>query len=487
MVPGPEDEFHDPLDAAARLSREWLDGMPTRSIVARADVEQVKDALGRDLADAGVDPVEVVESLSAAVEPGLIAMQSPRFFGWVIGGTAPSALAADWLVSAWDQNAALREVTPGVNGAEELAAEWLCDLLGLPSGTVAGFTTGATTANLVALAAARHAVLERVGWDDAVDGIQGAPRIRVFAGDDHHPSVDVALRWLGLGRPVDVATDDQGRMLPEALEAALAVGAGSAAGEDGRGDDGAGDDGSGDDGSGDDRPSPAIVCLQAGNIHSGASDPFEACVGVAHAAGAWAHVDGAFGLWVAASGRLRHLVAGVELADSWATDAHKTLNVPYDAGIVAVADPAPLVAAMTMHAAYLPAAATGIDAADRVLELSRRARGVPTYAALRTLGRDGVAELVDGLADAATALAEGLRAMEGVEVLNEVVFTQVCAAFDGHDVAELARALDDDGVALAHPSRWRGRDVLRFSVSNRSTDAAATAATLDAVRRVLAG
>ncbi|KQM84668.1 pyridoxal-dependent decarboxylase [Agromyces sp. Leaf222] len=456
-MPAAADEFHEPLEAAARLAGRWLDGVRDRPIAPTAGIDEVKDALGRDLADEGMDAAAVVEALSAAVEPGLIVMQSPRFFGWVIGGTAPAPLAADWLVTAWDQNAALREVTPGVNAAEELAGEWVCDLLGLPEGSVAGFTTGATVANLVALAAARHAVLERVGWDDTVDGIQGAPRIRVLAGDEHHPSVDVALRWLGLGRPIDVATDDEGAILPAALEAALAEGTG-----------------------------PAIVCLQAGNIHSGASDPFEACIGLAHAAGAWVHVDGAFGLWAAASERLRHLVAGVELADSWATDAHKTLNVPYDAGIVAVADPAPLVAAMTMHAAYLPAAATGIDAADRVLELSRRARGVPTYAALRTLGRSGVADLVDGLVDSALALADGLRRMDGVEVLNDVVFTQVCAGFEGRDVAGIARALDDDGVALAHPSRWRGGEVLRFSVSNRGTDAAATEATLDAVRRVLA-
>ncbi|MET4159872.1 pyridoxal-dependent decarboxylase [Agromyces sp. PvR057] len=457
-MPGVADEFHEPLETAARLAGRWLDGIRDRRIAPSVGIDEVKDALGRELADGGMDAALVVEELSAAVEPGLIVMQSPRFFGWVIGGTAPAPLAADWLVTAWDQNAALREVTPGVNAAEELAAEWTCDLLGLPEGTVAGFTTGATTANLVALAAARHAVLERVGWDDAADGIQGAPRIRVLAGDEHHPSVDVALRWLGLGRPIDVPTDRQGAILPDALAAALAGGSG-----------------------------PAIVCLQAGNIHSGASDPFEACIGIAHAAGAWAHVDGAFGLWAAASGRLRHLVAGVEEADSWATDAHKTLNVPYDAGIVAVADPAPLVAAMTMHAAYLPAAETGIDAADRVLELSRRARGVPTYAALRALGRSGVADLVDGLADSATALAEGLGRIDGVEVLNEVVFTQVCVGFEGHDVATIARALDVDGVALAHPSRWRGRDILRFSVSNRATDAAAADATLDAVRRALAG
>ncbi|GAA1945875.1 pyridoxal phosphate-dependent decarboxylase family protein [Agromyces allii] len=470
-MPGLADEFHRPLDAAARLAREWLDAVPERRIAPTVGIDAVKDALGRELADEGLDATAVVEALSAAVEPGLIAMQSPRFFGWVIGGTAPAPLAADWLVTSWDQNAALREVTPGVNAAEELAAEWICDLLGLPGGTVAGFTTGATTANLVALAAARHAVLERVGWDDAVDGIQGAPRIRVFAGDEHHPSVDVALRWLGLGRPIDVASDDQGRILPSALAAALG---------ESRAGGGGGDGADGGDG-------PAIVCLQAGNIHSGASDPFEECVAIAHEAGAWVHVDGAFGLWAAASGRLRHLVAGVDQADSWATDAHKTLNVPYDAGIVAVADPAPLVAAMTMHAAYLPAAETGVDASDRVLELSRRARGVPTYAALRTLGRSGVAALVDGLAASATAIADGLRGLDGVEVLNDVVFTQVCAAFAGRDVAAIARALDDDGIALAHPSTWRGRDVLRFSVSNRGTDAAAVDATIDAVRRVLAG
>ncbi|MGI9823445.1 pyridoxal phosphate-dependent decarboxylase family protein [Agromyces sp. Marseille-Q5079] len=452
-----DDEFRRPLEAAARIADAWLEALPARSIAPRVGIEGVKDALGRELPGGASDPVEVVEALAAAVEPGLMAMQSARFFGWVIGGTAPAALAADWLVSAWDQNAALREVTPGVNAAEELAGEWICELFGLPATTVAGFTTGATTANLVALAAARHAVLEGVGWNDAEAGIQGAPRIRVLAGDEHHPSVDVALRVLGLGRAVDVASDDEGRLVPEALEAVMAGGEG-----------------------------PAIVCLQAGNIHSGASDPFEASIAVARAAGAWVHVDGAFGLWAAASPRLRHLVSGVELADSWATDAHKTLNVPYDAGIVAVADPAHLVAAMTMHAAYLPAAEVGVDQADRVLELSRRARGVPTYAALRTLGRDGVVDLVDGLVESARRLASGLGELPGVDVLNEVCFTQVCAALDGRDVAAVAQALDADGVALAHPSHWHGRDVLRFSVSNRSTDAAAVEAALAALRRVLA-
>ncbi|GAA1512833.1 pyridoxal phosphate-dependent decarboxylase family protein [Agromyces terreus] len=453
---GSDDEYRAPLETAATLSRAWLDGVAARAIVPESDIEAVKDALGRELPGTGADADEVVAALAAAIEPGLMTMQSSRFFGWVIGGTAPAALAADWLVSAWDQNAALREVTPGVNAAEELAGEWVCQLLGLPGGTVAGFTTGATTANLVALAAARHAVLAGVGWDDAVEGIQGAPRIRVLAGEEHHPSVDVALRVLGLGRPVDVAADAEGRMVPEALEAALA-----------------------------DVDGPAIVCLQAGNIHSGASDPFEASIDLARAASAWVHVDGAFGLWAAASPRLRRLVEGVERADSWATDAHKTLNVPYDAGIVAVAEPSHLVAAMTMHAAYLPAAESGVDPADLVLQLSRRARGVPSYAALRALGRDGVVALVDGLADAAAALADGLRAMPGVEVLNEVCFTQVCAAFHGREAAEIARALDADGAALAHPSRWHGRDVLRFSVSNRSTDAAAVETALDAVRRAL--
>ncbi|WP_127793173.1 pyridoxal-dependent decarboxylase [Agromyces sp. LHK192] len=459
-------QYRGPLAVAARAAEDWLDGVAERPIAPSAGIEDVKDALGRALPDAGEDSVAVVESLAAAVVPGLMAMQSPRFHGWVIGGTSPASLAADWLVSAWDQNAVLREPTPGVVAVEELAGEWLCDLLGLPGGTAAGFTTGATTANTVALAAARHDVLARAGWDDVRDGIQGAPRVRVIAGAEHHPSVAVALRVLGLGLPEVIACDEEGRILPGALADALeGHGGGRRTGHDG----------------------PVIVCLQAGNVHSGASDPFAEAIPIARDAGAWVHVDGAFGLWAAASPRLRHLVAGVEAADSWATDAHKTLNVPYDAGIVAVADADPLVSAVSVHADYLPVAGEGIDPSDRVVELSRRARGVPVYAALRELGRAGVAALVDGLAANAVRLADGLRATPGAEVLNEVTYTQVCAAFEGREAVALARLLDADGVAFAHASRWRDREVLRFSMSNRATDASAVDETLEAVRRALAG
>lgn len=451
------DEYRAPLVAAARLAQNWLDSVPDRPIPPRAGIEQIEDALGRDLPAAATEATEVIELLAAAVEPGLIAMQSPRFYGWVIGGTFPAAMAADWLVSAWDQNSPLRAVTPGVAAVEELAGDWLKQLLGLPASTAIGFATAATTANLVALAAARDEVLRRAGWNVARDGIQGGPRVRVLVGEERHASIDVALRYLGLGAPTVIPADDQGRIHLDRLADAL-----------------------------DDEVGPTIVCLQAGDIHSGAFDDFARAIPIAHDQGAWVHVDGAFGLWAAASSRYRQLTEGVADADSWATDAHKTLNVPYDCGVVAVRDAAALAAAMQMHAAYLPSSqSTELDMGDRVLELSRRARGVPTWAALRTLGSDGVAALVDGLADSAAALAAGLDRLDGVHVINDVVFTQVCAAFDTAAVAEVADRLDAEGRVLAHPSHWRGRDVLRFSVSNRATDAAAVADTIDAVRRAL--
>lgn len=453
------DEYRAPLAAAGRIAQAWLDGVPDRPIPPRADIDEVKDALGRDLPVGSTDAAAVIELLAGAVEPGLMAMQSPRFYGWVIGGTYPAALAADWLVSTWDQNSPMRGVTPGVAAAEELAGDWLTEMLGLPASAALGFATAATTANLIALTAARDQVLRGAGGDPARDGIQGGPRVRVLVGEERHASIDVALRYLGLGTPEVVASDDQGRIYVDRLADAVA-----------------------------DEEGPAIVCLQAGDLHSGAFDDFGPAVAVAHDAGAWVHVDGAFGLWAAASTRYRHLTAGVADADSWATDAHKTLNVPYDCGVVAVRDPAALAAAMQMHAAYLPSSqGADLDMGDRVLELSRRARGVPTWAALRALGSDGVARLVDGLADGAASLAEGLAGLDGVSVINDVVFTQVCATFDEASVAVVSQRLDAEGRVLAHPSHWRGRDVLRFSVSNRATDAAAIAETVDAVRRALAG
>ena len=324
---------------------------------------------------------------------------------------------------------------------------WLLQLLGLPAGSAVGFATGATMANFTCLAAARGRVLERVGWDVAIDGLSGAPRVRVLVGEEGHGSVDLALRYLGLGAPERVAADDQGRMDAGALGDALA-------GEDG----------------------PTIVCLQAGNVHSGAFDPFVPAVAAARRAGAWVHVDGAFGLWAAASPSLAALTAGVADADSWATDAHKTLNTPYDCGMAVVADAAAAQHAMGLHASYLLTPST-VDPLETVPEISRRARGVPVWAALASLGSDGVRELVDGLASGARGIAEGIARIPGAEVLNDVVYTQVCVAF-GPDERTLAvfRALLDDGVVMPSASVWHGRAVLRFSVSNWRTGSAEVSA-----------
>jgi glutamate/tyrosine decarboxylase-like PLP-dependent enzyme len=364
-------------------------------------------------------------------------------------------LAADWLVSAWDQNSALRFATPGAVAVEEVAASWILDLLELPDDCEVGFVTGAQMANFTCLAAARQQVLTAAGWDLDALGLTGAPRVTVLASEDRHATVDLALRYLGLGAPTLVAVDAQGRILPDALQRALS-----------------------------DVDGPAIVCLAAGNLHSGAFDPFDECIALAHERGAWVHVDGAFGLWAAAAPSLRHLMAGCADADSWATDAHKTLNTPYDCGIAIVRHAAPLHAAMGTTASYLITAETRSDPFQKVPEFSRRARGIPVWAALRSLGRSGVAELVDGLALRARQLAEGIDAIPGASVVNDVVYTQVCATFgdDAHTREVTARLLAD-GVAWMSGSRWLGQDVLRVSVSNWSTDDADVELSLDALRR----
>lgn len=452
----PTDDYRDLLDAARHRAVEWLDQVPERPIPPASDADEVKDALGRDLPATTQDPREVLERLADAVEPGLLASQSPRFYGWVIGGTYPVALAADWLTSTWDQNGGMRYASPSTTAVEDLAGQWLLDLLGLPAASAVGFVTGATTANLVGLAAGREHVLRAVGWDVNTAGLTGAPRVRLVAGTERHGSVDLAARYLGLGAARLVPSDDQGRIVVDALADALADGDG-----------------------------PVIVCLQAGNVHSGAFDDVGAAVAVAHEAGAWVHVDGAFGLWAAASPRYAHLTHGYETADSWATDAHKTLNVPYDSGIAVVADPVAARTALGIRASYL-VAAESTDPHETVPEMSRRSRGVPVWATLAWLGRQGVAELVDRLGDGAAALAAGLATIDGVEVVNEVVWTQVCVALaDDATTQAVAQSLRDEGVAYAYTSRWRDRDVIRFSVSNWGTDAGEVAATVDAVRRAV--
>jgi glutamate/tyrosine decarboxylase-like PLP-dependent enzyme len=446
------------LSTAAAAAERWLTAVDTRSVPSSGTAEDAMARLGTALPASPTDPAAVVERLAAAVEPGLMAIGSGRFYGWVMGGTLPAALGADWLVSAWDQNAGMRDSTPGVVAAEEIAAAWLLDLLGLPSGAAVGFTTGATMANLTGLAAARHRVLAAAGRDDRVDALAGGPRIRVLAGASRHGSIDLALRMLGLGAAELVPADEQGRLDPDELRRRLEKG-----------------------------PSgPTIVCLQAGDVHSGAMDPFADAIDAAQAAGAWVHVDGAFGLWAAAAPRFADLMRGLDGADSWATDAHKTLNVPYDCGIAVVADESALRAAMGVQAAYLLAAGTA-DPYDHVPELSRRARGVPVWAALASLGRSGVVDLVDGLHLGARAIADGMLRIPGAEVLNDVVFTQVCVAFESDErtravFAELLR----EGVIMPSASVWRGRAVIRFSVSSWRTDADEVAATVAAVERAAA-
>ena len=434
---------------------EWLASVPTRSVRPSSDADQVAKTILPRLPDGATDAAEVVDELAALAEPGLMAIQSGRFFGWVMGGTLPAAMAADWLVSAWDQNTGLRFATPAAAAIEESAAAWLLDLLHLPATADVGFTTGATTANFVGLAAGRQYLMDEAGWDLEALGLSGAPRITTFAGRERHAAVDLALRYLGLGACVPVDADDEGRIFPDALADAM-----------------------------DQQPGPSLVCLQAGNLHSGAFDPMEEAIAVAHDRGAWVHVDGAFGLWAAVSPKLRGRLAGVEDADSWATDAHKTLNVPYDCGLAIVARPEALRRAFSVHTSYLIATDAGPgDPFEKVPEMSRRARGIPVWAALRQLGRDGVISMVERLAANARALAEGLSSIPGVEVLNDVVFTQVSVSFGSDDrTHRITQRLMAEGAVWMSGSSWRGREILRISVSNWTTDAGDVAASIAAVR-----
>jgi len=454
--------YDEVLDRAKAHALDWLTSLPTRPVGPRVNADDLRAGFAAPLPEQPTDPAVVIDELVALAEPGLMSMPSGRFFGWVIGGTLPAALAADWMVSSWDQNSGMRYATPATAAAEEAAGGWLLQLLGLPEGSDVGFTTGATMANFVGMAAGRKHVLERVGWDVAVNGLSGAPRIRAFVGADRHGVVDLALQYLGLGAPIVVEADEEGRIRPDALAAAM--------------DDPAGGSG------------PAIVCLQAGNLHSGAMDPMRDAITVAHERGAWVHVDGAFGLWAAASPLYRDILDGIELADSWATDAHKTLNVPYDCGMAIVARPEVVRSVFALHTSYLIADDQGPgDPFEKVPELSRRARGVPVWAALRSLGRSGTIQLVEGLAAHARALADGIARIPGAEVLNDVVFTQVSVSFgDDERTRQVIERLLSEGVTWMSGSRWRDRDVLRISVSNWSTDEADIAESLAAVERAAA-
>lgn len=406
-------------------------------------------ALGGPLQREPMDPLTVITELVALADAGLVATPGPRYFGFVTGGSLPAAVAADWLTTAWDQNAGLNILSPASAAIEHVAATWLLDVLGLPATSSVGFVTGATMANTVALAAARHEVLRRAGWDVEARGLQGAPRVHVIAGAEAHASIRSATRMLGLGASTILYADadDQGRMTPASLVEVLA-------GVEG----------------------PTIVCAQSGNVNTGAFDPLSEIVRLSHARGAWVHVDGAFGLWAAASSALRDRVEGAAGADSWTVDGHKWLNVPYDSGFVIVAHPAAHRAAMGQTAAYLlRAEGDARDGLDWVPEASRRARGNAVYAALRSLGRRGLEELLDRSCTCAARLADRLRTDNGVEILNDVVLNQVLVRFrstGGTNITrEVTAAVQQDGVCWTGGTEWRGESAMRISVSGWKTTA----------------
>jgi glutamate/tyrosine decarboxylase-like PLP-dependent enzyme len=429
------------LHRTADHAADFLETLGDRPVRAEASVEELLAALGGPLPEAGIEDTAVVDSLVEAAEPGLVGMASGRYFGFVIGGAVPAALAADWLTSAWDQNPGLYAAGPAAAVVEDVAGGWLGELLGLPPSVSVAYVTGCQMAHVTALAAARHHVLEQAGWDVAADGLAGSPPIRVVVGAKRHVTIDRALRLLGIGASslYVVPADDQGRMLVDELPDLGGV--------------------------------PTIVCGQAGEVNTGAFDDFDAIADAAGAGGAWFHLDGAFGLWAAASPGLSHLMRGADRADSWATDAHKWLNVPYDSGIAFCAHTDAHRAAMSVTASYLVQGTDERmrDAVDWTPEFSRRARGFPIYAAIRSLGRSGIAELVERCCAHARLFAELLDA-GGATILNDVVLNQVLVRFgNAEETRAVIARVQHDGTCWLGGTDWLGEHAMRISVSNWRT------------------
>jgi glutamate/tyrosine decarboxylase-like PLP-dependent enzyme len=430
------------FDHVAGYAADFLDTLDERPVAPEADVEQLIQALGGPLPEEGVDPRAVVAALVEDAGPGIVGIPSGRYFGFVIGGAVPAAVAADWLTSVWDQNAGLYVGGPSAAVVEEVCRGWLAELLGLPPDVSVAYVTGCQMAHVTALAAARHHVLAQAGWDVAQDGLAGAPPIRVVVGAKRHVTIDRALRLLGIGAVSleVVPVDDQGRMRVDELR----LGDG-----------------------------PTIVCGQAGEVNTGAFDDLDAIADIAAEAGAWFHVDGAFGLWAAASPQLRHLLRGSERADSWATDGHKWLNVPYDSGLAFCAHPEAHRAAMSVTASYLVHAEDQRhrDQVDWTPEFSRRARGFPIYAAIRSLGRAGIVEMIERCCAHAQRFAEVLEA-GGATVLNDVVLNQVLVRIgDGERTRETIARVQREGTCWLGGTDWNGEHAMRISVSNFRTTA----------------
>lgn len=440
------------LQSVANRAGRYLEEIQERRVSPSAEAVCAVERFMEPLPEGPMEPEKVLAVLDELGSPATMGISGPRFFGFVIGGAVPAALAANWLATAWDQNAGLFAATPVSAMVEEVSLKWLLDVLMLPESSAGAFVTGATVANFTALAAARHTVLERAGWEVEAKGLFGAPEIQVVVGEEAHPSLIKSLGMLGLGRDrvVKVPVDGQGRMLADRLPKLTSL---------------------------------SIVCVQAGNVNTGSFDPVREICGRAHQAGAWVHVDGAFGLWAAASPRYRHLVDGCSEADSWATDAHKWLNVPYDSGLAFVRDPASLRGAMSLQAPYLPQGAHR-EPLMYVPELSRRARGVDIWAAMKSLGRSGLAEMIDRCCRCAARFADALSAA-GFEILNEVVLNQVLVSFGSpEDTRTVIAAVQRDGTCWCGPTVWQGRDAMRISVSSWATTEADVDRSVEAIVRV---
>jgi glutamate/tyrosine decarboxylase-like PLP-dependent enzyme len=444
------DDFEDAFARACRHAGEFRRSLADRSNPPQTDYHTLREALMAPLPEDGMAAADVVDELAGIAEPGLMAMPGPRFFGWVLGASHPAGVAADWLTSAWGQNTGYHTPTPATAALEDVAASWLLEVLDLPRQSSVGFATGATVANAIGLAAARGSVLRAVDWDVEANGLFGAPPIHVFIGDDAHTSLFSALQFIGLGhdRVVRIATDDQGRMQAAPLRREIAS-----------------------------RTGPMIVVAQAGQINTGAFDPFPEIVRIAKGAGAWVHVDGAFGLWARACPERAQLTAGIDGADSWVTDGHKWLQTPFDCGYAIVRDAEAHQRAMTIWASYLPT----IEPGDRVPsalvpELSRRGRGVATWAMLRALGRTGIAEMVGRHCAIAHRMAERLTAEPGVRVLNDVVLNQVIVQFGAGSDEDRKRTtqtvidwVQAEGICFVGGARWRDQWVMRISVISYAT------------------
>ena len=462
--------FQPVLETTLQHALTYLEGLEQGPVSASATLEDLRERLSFTLAEDGLAPRTVIDELVAGVQGGLLGSAGGRFFAWVIGGSLPAALAADWLTSTWDQNAALYSCSPAEAVIEEACGRWMKELLGLPESASFALTTGCQMAHFTCLAAARNAVLARRGWDVEKQGLLGAPRIHVLCNSQVHGSMERTLRFLGLGSECvqNLAVDAAGCLEPEALAAALK----DVAGE------------------------PALVLLCAGDINIGAFDRFEEIIPLAHAQGAWVHVDGAFGLWVNASPKYRHLLKGVEQADSWATDGHKWLNVPYDCGYAFVADTRAHRASMSLRASYLVHAQEARDPFDWNVEWSRRGRGVATYAALRELGRNGIRELVERCCRHARGLVTGIGALAGAQMMWEPQINQGLGRFPDpspgateadHDARtdRVIAGIVQSGRAFVGGTTWRRRRCMRISVCNWQTSEADVAATISAVKGVL--